>query len=111
MNEQPPRAARRRLIDDLQALSESLGDGAPASTPPPTPAPAPTSVQPLLDLGASNVRFALQGPGGEPERAMRLPVGAQPDLLSAIRWYLNETGARPSAGAFAVASAISGREG
>ncbi len=48
MNEQPPRAARRRLIDELQALSESLqGDGTAA-----TPEPLSPSVQPLLDLGA-----------------------------------------------------------
>jgi glucokinase len=69
---------------------------------------APGAQRLLIDLGASNARFALQSPGGEPERAMRLPVGAQPDLLSAIRWYLQQTGARPAAGAFAVASAITG---
>lgn len=50
MNEQPPRAARRRLIDELQALSESLqGDGTVAITPEPL---SPSSLQPLLDLGA-----------------------------------------------------------
>ena len=62
----------------------------------------------LIDLGATNARFALQTPGGEPERAMGLPVAAQPDLVSAVRWYLMQTGACPSAAAFAVASAVTG---
>lgn len=54
MNDQPPRAARRRLIDELQALSESLqGDTASATaTPAPEPAPAAVDLQPLLNLGA-----------------------------------------------------------
>ena len=75
MNEQPPRAARRRLIDELQALSESLGDGAPLpaalatpraaaslsataraasplATSPHGAEPTPASGQPLLDLNA-----------------------------------------------------------
>lgn len=62
----------------------------------------------LIDLGATNARFALQRPGGEPERAMRIPVASQPDLLSAVRFYLAEMGAEPVAGAFAVASAVTG---
>lgn len=62
----------------------------------------------LIDLGATTARFALQRPGGAPERVLRMPVAEQPDLASAIRRYLAETGASPSAGAFAVASAITG---
>jgi glucokinase len=62
----------------------------------------------LIDLGATNARFALHRPGGEPERILRIPVVEQPDLVTAIRHYLAETGARPTAGAFAVASAITG---
>jgi glucokinase len=62
----------------------------------------------LIDLGATTARFALQRPGGEPERVMRVAVAEQPDLLTAIRHYLARTGANPGAGAFAVASAITG---
>jgi glucokinase len=69
---------------------------------------APGAQRLLIDLGATNARFALQRPGGEPERAMLLSVGAQPDFQSAIRWYLQETGARPSTAALAVASALRG---
>ena len=50
MNDQPPRAARRRLIDELEALSETLGSeqaDAPAAMP-----PAAADARPLLDLGA-----------------------------------------------------------
>ncbi|HEX6103692.1 MAG TPA: glucokinase [Alphaproteobacteria bacterium] len=62
----------------------------------------------LIDLGATNARFALHRPGGEPEGVLRIPVAEQPDLVTAIRHYLEQTGARPAAGAFAVASAITG---
>jgi glucokinase len=62
----------------------------------------------LIDLGATNARFALQSAGGAPEHSMRISVRAQPDLIGAIRFYLAETGARPTAGAFAVASAVTG---
>ncbi len=62
----------------------------------------------LIDLGATNARFALQQPGGAPERAMRFPVSAHGDLLAAIHFYLAETGARPVAGAFAVACPVTG---
>jgi glucokinase len=62
----------------------------------------------LIDLGATTARFALQWPGGAPERVVRMPVAEQADLASAIRRYLAETGARPSTGAFAVASAVTG---
>jgi glucokinase len=62
----------------------------------------------LIDLGATTARFALQRPGGAPDRVLRMPVAEQPDLAAAIRRYLDETGARPAAGAFAVASAITG---
>jgi glucokinase len=62
----------------------------------------------LIDLGATTARFALQRPGGAPEQVVRMPVAEQPDLAAAIRTYLAETGARPAAGAFAVASAITG---
>lgn len=53
MNEQPPRAARRRLIDELQALHETLqGNPLPPATPPlPETVLSPTSAPPLLDLG------------------------------------------------------------
>ncbi len=52
MNEQPPRAARRRLIDELRALSESLGDGVSAAVPAPEPFSPHPDAPPLLDLGA-----------------------------------------------------------
>jgi glucokinase len=62
----------------------------------------------LIDLGATNARFALQRAGAAPEQSMRVSVRAQPDLIGAIRFYLAETGAHPIAGAFAVASAVTG---
>lgn len=62
----------------------------------------------LIDLGATTARFALQRPGGEPERVVRIPVAEQPALAAAIHSYLAGTGARPRAGAFAVAAPVSG---
>jgi mannose/cellobiose epimerase-like protein (N-acyl-D-glucosamine 2-epimerase family) len=49
MNEQPPRAARRRLIDELEAISETLGGEQPATA---QPKPSAAGAWPLLDLGA-----------------------------------------------------------
>ncbi|HXV24798.1 MAG TPA: glucokinase [Alphaproteobacteria bacterium] len=62
----------------------------------------------LIDLGATNARFALQRTGSEAERIMRVAVETQPDLVTAIRGYLFQTGERPTAGAFAVASPVIG---
>ena len=44
----------------------------------------------LIDLGATNARFALQRAGAAPEQSMRISVRAQPDLIGAIRFYLAE---------------------
>jgi glucokinase len=62
----------------------------------------------LSDIGATNVRFALQYPAGEPEAVVQMAVADHADLVGAIRFYLAGTGAVPRIGAFAVASAIAG---
>ncbi len=62
----------------------------------------------LIDLGATNARFALQAVGGAPERVRRISVHEHPGLIAAIRNYLTETGARPKAAALAVASPVTG---
>lgn len=63
----------------------------------------------LADIGATNARFALAGPEGV-SRELTLRCADHPSLEDAARAYLAEMAPdiRPQAGAFAVASPITG---
>lgn len=63
----------------------------------------------LADIGGTNARFALAGPEGV-GRELTLRSADHPSLAAAARAYLAEAApdARPRAGAFAVASPVTG---
>lgn len=63
----------------------------------------------LVDLGGTNVRCALQRPGGPPEQVRRMKVADHPGLGAALATYLaDREGSRPDRGAIAVAAPVTG---
>jgi len=62
----------------------------------------------LADLGATNSRIAMTGPDGRPAGMRKWHGDDMPDLEAVIARYLDETGARPTAGVLAVAAPVAG---
>lgn len=69
----------------------------------------PTADQPALvaDIGGTNIRFGLAGPGGV-QRPAAYRCADYPSPTEAARAYCTEAGARPSRAAFAVAAPVRG---
>jgi glucokinase len=64
----------------------------------------------LADIGGTNCRFALATPGGRPEHVLNISNRQVPDFESAVRQYLEATGACPHAATIAVAGPIAAGE-
>ncbi|HET9904122.1 MAG TPA: glucokinase [Xanthobacteraceae bacterium] len=64
----------------------------------------------LADVGATNTRIAMTGPGGRPTGMKKWRGDDVPSLEAAIARYIEETGARPEGGVLAIAAPVEGDE-
>lgn len=73
--------------------------------------PSPSTPEILVaDIGGTTCRFAVIGPHGRPDRIVRFPSRAVPDIAAAIDRYVAEADVRPRAGVLAVAAPVDGDE-